>query len=378
MEIKNKIKVCHVTSAHNRYDGRIFLKQCTSLANNGYDVILVCCDNLPNEIKDGVHIISTNKKFNSVYDRFFNSKKVLKKKCLEINADIYEFHDPDLLSLALDIKKLGKKVIFDSHEDYPALFLERDWIPKLLKRILSNFYEMKEKRVFKKLDYIICVADYQIERINKINTNVSIITNYPIIKNIEIRKKRDDNVTKLCFAGGVRDYWNHDTIIKVINNIDNVKYTLAGNYTNNYFKYLSELPGFEKLCFLGKIDHNKVEDLYYNSDIGMALCSYRPNTGYKKGSMGITKIFEYMMYEIPVIFTDFEVFLTILEEGKFGIAVNPYSESEVKAAIEYLIKNPKEAIEMGKRGRQLIIDTYNWETQIPILLNIYKRVLNDD
>ena len=79
---KRKIKVCHVTSAHNRYDGRIFLKQCVSLVNNNYDVTLLCCDNIPDEKKNNVNIVSTNKKFSSIYDRIFNSKKILKKKYL--------------------------------------------------------------------------------------------------------------------------------------------------------------------------------------------------------------------------------------------------------------------------------------------------------
>ena len=72
------IKVCHVTSAHNRYDGRIFLKQCVSLANNDYDVTLLCCDTLPDEKKNNVNIVSVNKKFNwrqtvlLLYNNVFN------------------------------------------------------------------------------------------------------------------------------------------------------------------------------------------------------------------------------------------------------------------------------------------------------------------
>ena len=86
---RNKvISVCHVTSAHSRYDGRIFLKQCSSLAKNNYKVTLLCCDTLDDEVKNKVNIVSINKQFSSLRDRIFNSKRMLKKMCLEINADV--------------------------------------------------------------------------------------------------------------------------------------------------------------------------------------------------------------------------------------------------------------------------------------------------
>ena len=374
---RNKvISVCHVTSAHSRYDGRIFLKQCSSLAKNNYKVTLLCCDTLDDEVKNKVNIVSINKQFSSLRDRIFNSKRMLKKMCLEINADIYQFHDPDLLSLALYMKRKGKVVIFDSHEDYPSLFLEKQSIPVFLRKCLSSVYSLYEKHVFKKIDGVICVADYQLDRIKKINSNAVIITNYPIIDN-DFKKNKSVKNT-LCFAGGVRADWNHDTVIKAIEDIDDVKYMVAGSYKESYLETLKSYKGFEKVEFLGKLDKKGVKDLYSNSNVGIALCSYRPNTCYKKGSLGNTKIFEYMMYELPVIFTDFDVFKNILKEGKFGIAVNPYDSKEVEAALRYLLDNPKIAKEMGAIGRKLVVEKYNWEAQAKILIKFYNDVVKSN
>lgn len=374
---RNKvISVCHVTSAHSRYDGRIFLKQCSSLAKNNYKVTLLCCDTLDDEVKNKVNIVSINKQFSSLRDRIFNSKRMLKKMCLEINADIYQFHDPDLLSLALYMKRKGKVVIFDSHEDYPSLFLEKQSIPVFLRKCLSSVYSLYEKHVFKKIDGVICVADYQLDRIKRINSNAVIITNYPIIDN-DFKKNKSVKNT-LCFAGGVRADWNHDTVIKAIEDIDDVKYMVAGSYKESYLETLKSYKGFEKAEFLGKLDKKGVKDLYSNSNVGIALCSYRPNTCYKKGSLGNTKIFEYMMYELPVIFTDFDVFKNILKEGKFGIAVNPYDSKEVEAALRYLLDNSKIAKEMGAIGRKLVVEKYNWEAQAKILIKFYNDVVKSN
>ena len=44
-------KISHLTSVHPRFDTRIFLKECSSLANHGYSVSLVIADGKGNEKK---------------------------------------------------------------------------------------------------------------------------------------------------------------------------------------------------------------------------------------------------------------------------------------------------------------------------------------
>lgn len=53
------IKVCHVTSAHSRYDTRIFQKECRSLSQHGYECYLTVNDLLEDEIKEEIKILST-------------------------------------------------------------------------------------------------------------------------------------------------------------------------------------------------------------------------------------------------------------------------------------------------------------------------------
>ena len=370
-----KIKICHITSAHNRYDGRIFAKQCTSLAKK-YDVTLLCCDEFDDEVKNNVKIISTGKKLKNIYERLLFSKRYLKKKCNEINADVYQLHDPELLSLTNYLKKKKKIVIFDSHEDHVSLFLERQWIPKVFRKILMHIYAYYERKNLKKIDYVICAADHIKERIKLINTNCDIIPNFPILEN-SIEKKQDANKLTLCFAGTINKFWNHDVIIKAIQDIENVNYLLIGNCSVEYKKYLKSIDKNCKTVFKGKLSYEEVKKNYCFSDVGIALCSYRPNVDYKNGSLGITKIFEFMMYKMPVIFTDFKVFKKINNKKKYGIAVNPYNVTDVKSAILKFKNNRKIIEEYGINGRSLIETQYNWNVLEKKLFNIYDFVLSE-
>jgi hypothetical protein len=50
-------KVAHLSSAHPRYDIRIFSKMCSSLVRHGYQVNLIVADGKGNELKDDINII---------------------------------------------------------------------------------------------------------------------------------------------------------------------------------------------------------------------------------------------------------------------------------------------------------------------------------
>ncbi len=361
------MKVCHVTSSHKRFDGRIFQKECISLSKK-YDVTLLCADDQLSEEKSGVNIKSIIVKKKNRFNRFIVIPYKLKKYCIKENADVYHFHDPELISLAYFMKKRGKIVVFDSHEDNVNRLANRSWLPKCFRGIAKNLYARKEKKVFEKLDSIITVNEHIYKRLYDINKNTYIITNYPIIDNKVSKLK---NLNTLCFAGGISRQYMHHNIIEAISDLP-VKYKLAGPCFGNYFDSLTKIKGYNNVEYVGLLDKQQLIDFYLNSGIGLVLIDYIPNVNYKKGSMGITKIFEYMSYGLPVIATDLECWDFV--DKKCGICVNPNDVSAIKNAVEYLITNPKESKEMGKNGRKLVEEKYNWKTQEKELYKLYEKL----
>lgn len=363
------MKVCHVTSSHSRYDGRIFQKECVSLSKK-YDVTLLCSDLLNDEINHNVKIKSIGVDNKSRINRFFIIPGKISKEAIKIDADVYHIHDPELISLVGLLKKKGKKVVFDSHEDNVNRIDDRKWIPKTLKPIVKKMYQYKEIRNLRKADAVITVADYIFDRLSNINKNTYVITNFPILEDYEKQKRSKEKI--ICFAGGVEEKYMHHNIISALYDLD-ILYYIAGPYNQNYLNKLSKLDQFNKVKMLGKVSKDECNKLYLKSFAGLVLIDYVPNINYKKGSMGITKIFEYMQYGLPVIATDLDVWKDIVP-GKCGICVNPNNIDEIHDAIKYLIDNPVEANKMGLNGMKLVKQKYNWNTQEIILFNVYKKL----
>ncbi len=363
-------KVCHITSAHDRYDIRIFKKECVSLASNGYCVTLIVNDTNPDEIKDGVKIVSTGFLPKNRMERFHNSKKLLLSKACEVNADIYHLHDPDLLPLGNKLKKKNKIVIFDSHEDVPKQIRDKYWIPKPFRRIVAKLYSIYENKCIKRFDSLIGVTPHVVNRFSTVNKNSFMVTNYPIVNlNSNIDKNPRDAI---CFAGSIGKQWNHDIVINAIKDIEGVKYVLAGRETGNYMNLLKSLPAWDKVEYKGQISHENVKEIYAESIAGMAL-SYSSQTK-GEGTLGNTKLFEYMEAGLPVICSNHRLWKEIIENNNCGICVDPRDVGQVRDAIKYIVENPDKAKNMGENGRRAVIKEYNWQTQEKVLLELYENL----
>lgn len=368
-------KICHVTSAHDRYDVRIFLKECKSLAKHGFNVTLLVNDSIEDEFIEGVRIRSTNFEPKNRYERMVVSQKRIRKLAIQIDADIYHFHDPELLPLASFLKRRGKKVIFDFHEDVSQQILYKNWIPKVIRKVISTSYRLYESKKAVNFDALITVTPKIVDRLSKINSNSFMVTNYPILESsydIEETEKQKDNT--ICFAGGVSPQWNHENIIKAIDKVEYINYSLAGSGPKEYLESLKRLEGWKKVDYLGRLPHEEVKNIYSKSKIGMALLSNDTQVG-NEGTLGNTKIFEFMEAGIPIICSNNRLWTQIVKEYNCGITVNPNNIEEIIDAIKTINDNPNKAYKMGVNGRNAVLRKFNWKTQEEVLINVYLFLL---
>ena len=370
MEARRSIKVCHFTSAHKPDDVRIFHKECSSLAAAGFDVYLVAA-NCASETKNGVKIVGVEAPLSGRFSRMLKTSRIVYKKALSLNADIYHFHDPELLPHALKLKRRGKKVIYDTHEDVPKQILGKYWINKFLRRMVSAIFEWYENYVAARLDYIVAATPYIRERFKKVNKNTCDVCNYPIIKELMSSGEWQNRKAEVCYIGGITRIRG---VVEVVNALEaaNVKLNLAGDYSPAELRNeLSALPGWQHVNEYGFVGREKISEILSRSKAGIVTLYPQPNY---LDSLPI-KMFEYMLAGIPVVASDFPLWREIIEESKCGICVNPLDPQDIAAGIRKIMSDEQSAQKMGESGRAAVLEKYNWGVEEKKLVTIYNGLL---
>jgi glycosyltransferase involved in cell wall biosynthesis len=369
---EKKVKVCHLTSAHPESDIRIFHKECKSLSNDSlFDVYLVAV-NAKESNDENVTIVSAESKSKNRLIRIFNSSRKVFLKALEIDADIYHFHDPELLPYGLKLRKKGKIVIYDAHEDVPRQILGKPWIPFPLRKIISYFFEKYENYVSSRLSFIITSTPTIEKRYLKINKNSSAICNYPILTENGTLPLWETRENTLCYVGGITEIRGIREIIKVLEADPTLILNLAGEFSPPSLKEdIIKMKGWKQVNYFGVVDRNKVVEILNQSKIG--IVTLHPKQNYLD-SLPI-KMFEYMYAGMPVIASDFPLWKQIIGKNSSGFCVDPFDIKSTLNLVHKLLKDQEGAKIMGESGRMAVIKEYNWSIEGEKLVQIYRQLL---
>lgn len=362
-----------MTSVHQAEELRIFRKECVSLAKAGFDVYLV--ERGESAEKMGVHIVGVGEMPEKIFLRITIGARKIYKKALELDCDIYHFHDPELLPYGLKLKKKGKKVIFDSHENTVGQILEKKWIPQIVRGPISFVYKIYQKYICRHLDAVVYVTPDLSACFEVINSKTVMITNYPILQPMPLNLVKEDR--RICFIGGIDERWCHDKIIKALENIEDCEYVMCGLDRDDYIDKLNKLPAWNKVSYKGYLPQDEVYKILASSAVGLAVSTNHANMCNKKGTLGLVKIFEEMMCGLPVVCSNFTLWRDFVEHWQCGICVDPENVDEISSAIKYLLDNPDEAKRMGENGRRAVEKEFNWQSEEKKLLELYDDLSSD-
>jgi glycosyltransferase involved in cell wall biosynthesis len=369
-----RLRVVHLSSAHRADDTRIFWKECLSLARAGYDVSLVVSEDQPTRREaHSVEIIAVKRRSGRL-GRMLTSAVGVAATALRRKGTVYHFHDPELIPAGLALRLLGKRVIYDAHEDLPRDILFKDWIPRRLRGPASRVAAAVEWIAGRMLSGVVAATPTIARRFPDGRT--ALVQNFarPCEFGVGDELPRVDR-RAAAYVGGVTLERCAVEMVEAIAKVErfpDVRLLIAGDMSSPALKErLDRSKGWPRVDYRGHQSRAGVRRLLTEASVGLAV--FHPLQSYVESQP--VKIFEYMAAGLPVIAADFPRFREIVEENRCGVCVPPRDSAAIAAAIEWVFEHPAEAEEMGRRGRGLVLDSFNWEREAKTLLGLYDRIL---
>lgn len=367
--------VVQLTSAHRRYDTRIFVKECCSIAKSGHTVSLVVADGLGNETKNGVHIYDVGKPKGRIERGIKFAKKVVAKG-LELDGDIYHFHDPELLLNISSIKKKGKKVVYDVHENIYSQIKYKYYIPKPLRSLISSSYKLIERSILSKnIDLVVAVNPPVKSLYTGFDIPVIEARNFPSLTEFDLDKSKTElkEDPYLVYIGGLTEARGITQMVKSLEYMpENIRLKLGGPFDSKvYEEKIKNMPGWKKVDYLGYVNRDDVTRVMAGASIGLVLL--QPVENYINAYS--VKMFEYMASGIPFVGSNYPLWKELIDKYETGIYVDPTDPKAIAEGVMHLLENQEESKRFGENGKKAVLSEYNWENEEKTLLEAYASIL---
>ena len=350
MAERSATTIAHVTSLHPAFDTRIFHRECRSLSDAGYDVVLLAPHDR-DETVDGIRIRALRIPKGRLARATMGSREVL-RAALREPASVFHVHDPELLPVALALKCAGRQVVYDAHEDVPRDVLTKAYLPPMLRRAVAAAAGAAEWSAGRLLDGIVGATPEITKRFPE--DRAVTVQNFPLLAEFALNGRSvpyGERAARVAYIGGLTDIRGAIEMLDAMAQLpatSPLTLTLAGRFATAAVEArMRAHPGWARVTYAGWQDRSGVRDLLGQVRAGLVLL--HPTRAFQDSYP--VKMFEYMAAGLPIIASDFPLWRRILDGAGAGLLVNPRDPSAIREAVEWVLANPVEAEQMGRRGQ---------------------------
>ncbi|MCK5028591.1 MAG: glycosyltransferase family 4 protein [Bacteroidales bacterium] len=380
------------------------VNECRSLLENGFNIFVLCFNYGQHKNLEMVHgcqviRIPVKRKIRNILFAFNNTVELynifwkihIKKFIKKFPVDALHVHDLYLSKPAFYATK-NSTISFnlDLHENYPAAIKGYKWMFKFPSKYFVNArkWQKLERKYLNYPEKIIVLSEtFRDDLINKysfLNQNKFIV--YPNVADLKeltgfkidnsILPKKNDFI--LFYFGVISE---RRGIYTVINSLKELKSTLP----NLKLLLIGPVYKSERAVFNQTINDQEIKDMiiYYPwKDISL-LPSYinisdiclSPIIKNDQHESGVAnKIFQYMLFERPLIVSNCKPQQKIILEENCGLVFESDNSNDLSDKIKELYNDEKLRKEMGVNGKKAIENKYNTQIAGENLVNLYRNL----
>lgn len=348
------------------YDQRM-IRICTSLANSGYQVLLVG-RRMPRSVPLQQRPFS-QKRITCIFHKGFAFYA-------EYNLRLFFFllfcRTSAICAIDLDtiipcrlvavIRKLP--AIYDAHE----LFCEMKEI--VLRPRIYRIWKWIERTNVPAFKFAYTVNQPIADEFRRMyGKTFGVIRNLPVLSPLAIPAKSERFIV---YQGAVNEGRCFETLIPAMKEV-NARLFICGD--GNFMKQARQLAGEyglnDRVIFKGKLEPAALRTFTESAYIGITLFDDRGLSNFYSLA---NRFFDYMHAGVPQLCVDFPVYRNIIEQHEFAVLVKDTSAPGLAAELNRLLSDDK----LYNRLQQNCMEarnTLNWQQEEKALISFYKNVI---
>ena len=306
-----------------------------------------------------------------------------------VKADMILVRDLPLALTALLVGRLlHRPVVLDMAENYPAM-IQDVWDSQgfsVVNMVVRNPATVRfiERLCVKWADHILAVVEESRDRLVAMGVSrdkISLVSNTPtssrwrgsaeVHPSIDVRQPGQ---LVLVYLGLLERPRGLETAIRAVGRVRTrcmgVRLVIVGSgaHQQDFRQLASDLQLQEHVIFMGWLDYSQAIAAINDSDVGIV-----PHHATESWNSTIpNKLFDYMSMSKPVIVSDAKPAARIVKEERCGIVVEDRNVEDLAHAILRLTDESVRG-EMGRRGREAVMQRYNWTIDEKRLLDAIER-----
>lgn len=366
------MEITHFSTVHRRFDTRILLKECASVANDpDYTCNLFLADGGKDEEYNGVKISAVPKPKTKIH-RITISQMQMFRKLLKTKSALYHFHDPELMFTGIALRLLGKKVIFDIHEDFPGQLQSKVYLNRPTLLVLSKIYAVIEATLIRLFNYNITVNEDIQRRLFKSTKKIEIVYNYPIISEfINTQHDWQNKERVVCYVGGVTRIRGLKSLVQATK-YANCKLLLAGSFDETAFEEeVKNVPEWENVEYLGQVDRKKMFEIFSKSCVG--IIPFLPEPNHVNATPN--KFFEYLSAGLPIVISNFPKWEIFIDKHEVGATFEPGNAEDLGQKLGKILDKRHELDMLSQKAKNLVIEKRNWDNEYKKIKDLYESIL---
>ena len=277
----------------------------------------------------------------------------------------------------------GTRVVYHEH-DYPAQLEKSGAVSRFIRFVLWCRHKLAKRAAF-------CILPHE-KRIEHFKEEtgtlrpVLCVWNCPRSEEIcfSNRKPSANGKLRLAFHGSINKDRLPLAILHAMSPFKSrVQLSVVGyetvdsnNYVADFLRQAERLGLSDAVEFIGTLPTRI--DLFNQAakcDVGLAFMPLKGG-GLNMANMAgaSNKAFDYLACGLALLVSDLPEWRKMYVQTGYGLACAPSDSASISHALQWFIEHPDETRQMGNRGRERILQEWNYETQFgPVLSKMTKR-----